>query len=181
VSHTIKGRLPTALALGLLLAWTSSLTAAEDLPFRSRHSGAHQQDPNGRCKDPNDPLDDRSTMSLSGAGHALHLGRIKVEQSHCIDLTGPDPLAFTDGLFTLTAADGDTVTGTYGGRLQPTVTPNLFYIDGTFLITGGTGRFAGASGGGAATGMTDLLTSEIELAGHFSFAPPSLQLGAAHE
>lgn len=179
MNYTLKSCLSAALAL--LLAWTSGATAGEELVFRSRHSGSHQQDPNGRCKDPNNLLDDRSTMSLTGAGHALHLGRIKVQQSHCIDLTSPDPLAFTDGVFTLTAANGDTVTGTYGGRLQPTVTPDLFYIDGTFVITGGTGRFAGASGGGAATGMTDLLTSEIELAGRFSVAPPSLQPGAVHE
>lgn len=180
MSHSINRYLPAALALGLLLGGGFSPTAAEDLPFRSRHSGAHQQDPNGRCKDPNDLLDTSSTMSLSGAGHALHLGRINVEQDHCVNLLGPDPLAFTDGRFTLTAANGDTVTGTYGGRLQPTGTPNLFAIDATFLITGGTGRFAGASGGGIATGMTDLLTSEIELAGRVSLAPV-MELEAAHE
>lgn len=172
---------PLVLALALLLAWSSTAFAAEDLPFRSRHSGAHQQDPDGRCKDPDALLNTRSTMSLRGTGHALHLGSIAVEQDHCVDLTGPDPLAFTEGRFTLTASSGDTLAGTYQGRLQPTVTPNLFYIDGTFLFTGGTGRFADASGGGAATGMTDLLTSEIELEGYLSLGPMIFALRAVHD
>jgi hypothetical protein len=47
-------------------------------------------------------------------------------------------------------ANGDTVFGTYGGHLV-TNGPTTPAIYGVFVITGGTGRFVGATGGGLAT------------------------------
>ncbi len=87
---------------------------------------------------------------VNGGGHATHLGRFSTSQYHCLDPA--DPLAFTEGVFTFTAANGDTVFGTYAGRFIPTTVEGVSTVDGTFTFTGGTGRFAGASGGGLATG-----------------------------
>ena len=50
--------------------------------------------------------------------------------------------AITDGYFTITAANGDTLTGTYSGRALDGLTG----YDVAGPITGGTGRFADASG-----------------------------------
>ena len=48
------------------------------------------------------------------------------------------------GSFTLTAANGDTLFGTSTGL--GTVVDGIAYIQETHTITGGTGRFAGATG-----------------------------------
>ena len=53
----------------------------------------------------------------------------------------------TDGQFTITAADGDILTGTYDGVGLPDLSRPGF-VNGTALarLTGGTGRFRCASG-----------------------------------
>jgi len=96
-------------------------------------------------------------LQISGGGHATQMGAITDSQSHCQNpLTG----AFTGGQYTFTAANGDTISGTYGGQLIPA--GNAFTIQGQFTITGGTGRFTGATGGGAATGA-QFLNGEAKL------------------
>jgi hypothetical protein len=75
----------------------------------------------------------------TGLGTATHLGRFTLSASEDIDLlTG----AVTNGSFTLTAANGDTVSGTYSGQALPGLVGYL--VSGP--ITGGTGRFGGATG-----------------------------------
>ncbi len=49
---------------------------------------------------------------------------------------------------TLTAADGDQVTWTVDDEACPTATPFVYEISAEYTVTGGTGRFAGATGGG---------------------------------
>lgn len=165
-----RGR-PYVLLPAVLIALVPLGAGAEPQPFSSRHSGGHAVDPMGRCTDPTDPLDTTETMSITGEGHASHLGPVKVFQDHCVDLAGDDPLAFSDGEFVMTSADGhDSIRGTYEGRLRPTATEHVFEIDATFVITGGTGRFEGAVGGGGAGGTTDLVTSHIELDGYIELA-----------
>ncbi|MEP6686583.1 MAG: hypothetical protein ABJB22_07395, partial [Verrucomicrobiota bacterium] len=44
------------------------------------------------------------------------------------------------------AANGDSISGPFFGQLIPTATPGVFDNTETAIITGGTGRFAGASG-----------------------------------
>jgi hypothetical protein len=121
--------------------------AVKQVPFKGSFNGTSTVAP-GRCA--------VLTNAISGTGQITHLGRFTTAQSHCIDPTGADPLAFTNGIFTFTAANGDTIFGTYSGDLVPTATPGLFQVDGVFTIEGGTGRFANASGGGEASGETNL-------------------------
>ena len=75
----------------------------------------------------------------TGSGEAAHLGRYTLAASEDINaLTG----AVTNGSFTMTAANGDTVSGTYSGQALPGLVG--YVVSGP--ITGGTGRFAGATG-----------------------------------
>jgi hypothetical protein len=106
------------------------------------------------------------TVEIQGPGNATHLGRLTTNQSHCAT---PTSLSFTDGLFTLTAANGDQLRGTYSGAFVP-LDPPLFTIDGEFTFTGGTGRFTGATGGGDASGVQNLATGEatVSLVGTIS-------------
>ncbi len=75
----------------------------------------------------------------SGIGHGTQLGRYTLAGIETVDVaTG----VITNGSFTITAANGDSVTGTYSGQALPGLTGYL--VSGP--ITGGTGRFTGASG-----------------------------------
>jgi hypothetical protein len=75
----------------------------------------------------------------TGSGHASHLGRFTLEAGETIDLaTG----TITNGFYTMTAANGDSVTGTYSGQALPGLTG--YEVSGP--VTGGTGRFASATG-----------------------------------
>jgi hypothetical protein len=75
----------------------------------------------------------------SGSGRATHLGRFTLAAGEKVNL---GTKTVTEGVYTLTAANGDTVTGTYSGQALPDLTGYL--VSGP--ITGGTGRFAGATG-----------------------------------
>ena len=75
-------------------------------------------------------------------GVATHLGRFTVVSPH--DVTLPDRTAA--GTFEFTAANGDTVAATFTGLATPTANPNVLSIVENGTITGGTGRFVGATG-----------------------------------
>jgi hypothetical protein len=78
----------------------------------------------------------RVTTHGAATGEATHLGRVVVSWSHCPD----EPNYLVDGRMTITAANGDTLNGTY--NYDPNSTSNSIPT----TITGGTGRFAGATG-----------------------------------
>ena len=80
--------------------------------------------------------------SVSGGGHASHLGRFTMTVEWQLNVL-TDPVEGV-GSFTLTAANGDTLFGTSTGL--GTVVDGIAYIQETHTITGGTGRFAGATG-----------------------------------
>ena len=132
--------------------------AVKEVPFKGVFSGTGTAVTGGRC-----PV---LTVQILGTGHATHLGRLTTNQSHCAD---PTSLEFTSGEFTLTAANGDQLIGAYSGEFIP-LEPPLFSIDGQFTFTGGTGRFDGATGGGGASGVQNLVTGEatVELVGSIS-------------
>lgn len=96
-------------------------------------------------------------LEVSGTGHATRLGSYSGLYRECFD---PATGAVTNGSFTLTAANGDTVFGTFGGQARPTDDPNVVAYDDPGVITGGTGRFAGARGSMTTSGSADLATGE---------------------
>src|SRR5919199_1044704 len=56
------------------------------------------------------------------------------------------PTGHATGVATFTAANGDTLTATVDGQGTPTTTPGVVSIVEVYTITGGTGRFADATG-----------------------------------
>ena len=96
-------------------------------------------------------------LEVTGTGHATFIGTYAGRYRECFD---PATGAVTNGTFTLTAANGDTVYGTYAGQALPSGA-NVLYDD-PGVITGGTGRFAGASGVVTQSGLANLATGEYE-------------------
>src|SRR5205823_7288263 len=83
-------------------------------------------------------------VTIVGSGNATELGRFTDAQHHCIYANS---LIFDKGQFVFTAADGDLLVGSYYGDLVPADnTGVLFEVQGHWVISGGTGRFANATG-----------------------------------
>ncbi len=118
------------LAAAAALAAVGSANAGADVPMKAKDSGSATVV--GMVGSVIQTFD-------TGTGEATHLGRYTLVAGENVDLaTG----AITNGFFTLTAANGDTISGTYSGQALPGLTG--YVVSGP--ITGGTGRFAGASG-----------------------------------
>lgn len=109
------------------------------------------------------------TVLSAGSGEATHLGKFTVVRQHCF--TPPDHPAFDpavgpmhDGWYEITAANGDTIFGTYSGMLEPTEFgpegPTKGIITSPTTIDGGTGRFANAQGEYLTVGDYDLVADE---------------------
>ena len=74
-------------------------------------------------------------------GTLRHLGLAKMYSRHTPNWDG----TLTNGTFTIVAANGDEISGTYEGSGYY-VAADQVHGDVTLVITGGTGRFAGATG-----------------------------------
>jgi len=90
-------------------------------------------------------------------GRATHIGRYSLVAQELINL---QTLEVTDGTFTITTAKGDTIEGVYSGQAQMT-SPGVITYVAFGPITGGTGRFAGATGNLAFHGVANLATGEL--------------------
>ena len=82
------------------------------------------------------------SVVVDAVGTASHLGQFTVTIPHLVDRTTRTAV----GTYEFTAANGDTLTADFIGHAMPTATPGVLYIVETATITGGTGRFAGATG-----------------------------------
>ena len=143
-SRTLMGMLVlVALALPMQAA------AADRVPLKAAETGTFEL--LGPCEAGGVVVD------VTGSGHATQLGAFTTHYRECfVPATG----AVTDGSFTLTAANGDTLFGTYGGQVSPTGDPTVFDYDDPGVITGGTGRFAGAEGSVGTSGAVNLATGQ---------------------
>lgn len=120
-------------ALSSVLLWASP-AAARELPFKGRIDGTFVATATAN------PI-----IMLSQAdavGRTTHLGAFTKVTSDVFNVATGE----TVGSFTMTAANGDLLTGVYRGFLTFGATPGTFswLLDAT--ITGGTGRFLHATG-----------------------------------
>ncbi len=79
---------------------------------------------------------------IEGTGNATQLGHFTVEIAHIVNFA----TATAVGTFEFTAANGDALTAVFTGQAGPSENPDIVSIVETASITGGTGRFAGATG-----------------------------------
>ena len=81
-------------------------------------------------------------VDATGVGNATQLGLFTYDLQAQVSL----PSLAATASASLIAANGDLIFGGGVGQGTPTADPNLVSIVETYTITGGTGRFAGATG-----------------------------------
>lgn len=107
-----------------------------------------------------------------GSGSMQHLGLTGLMVSHCVWVDSPTTGHFGAGTMTFTAANGDTLVlaqqGTYQFDAFP---PTTSTVEMTWVVVGGTGRFADAEGSGSGAGSSDMVagTSRMHLSGTISY------------
>lgn len=96
--------------------------------------------------------------TLVGHGNDPALGPVAFLGKDCVTPNGP-LLTFSDGRITLLTGSGELIYANYSGQAVPTGEGNkVIYSNASFQITGGTGRYYRASGGGDINGTQDLVT-----------------------
>ena len=128
----------------LLIAGLIALPAAAEelVPFRALIQTVPI--PVGPCGDGCLELD------ISGTGQATHMGRTEIQGPSQVDVI----LREQTGTSTLTAANGDTLEIAFEGTVvfeSPDPTGPVSF-EGTWEVTGGTGRFEDSVGGGTYSG-----------------------------
>jgi hypothetical protein len=82
------------------------------------------------------------SVVINATGNVAQLGRAVITTTHLVDRVARQAV----GTYDFTAANGDTVHAEFVGHATPTATPGVLAIVEIATITGGTGRFAGATG-----------------------------------
>ena len=152
---TAIGKLVAALAVTAILAMigVTPAFAADQVGFKAQASGSFIQS--------------GSHLDLVSAGKASHLGR--TTNSGDIDIDLLTPPTCTGGfklhdVETLTSIqdDDDRITISIDSEACPTATPGVYKIVGPYTVTGGAGRFAGASGVGTAVCSGDFINNTFK-------------------
>jgi hypothetical protein len=140
----------TAIAILTLVA--PSVRAESDVPFKGTFAGTFAIDP--------------ATLQLqfAGGGPASHLGASAIVGASQLMPSGPGCFEIVTDTVTLTADNGDQLVLTNSGQDCFDETGRIIGM-AAFTVTGGTGRFAGATG----TGTTEVVATpnETGLAGTF--------------
>lgn len=109
----------------------------------------------GRCS-----LPSQWVSTSAGGGEMSHLGQVSWTLEQCFQLFAGSFGTFSDAEAVVTAANGDQLFGTFDGIMTGETT-----FAETLFITGGTGRFVGASGTIEETGWFDPDTGYMEVTG----------------
>jgi hypothetical protein len=122
-----------ALAVVAVLGLSGPGAAGEQVPFKGSLEGDVTITP---LTPPHLQVD------VDATGNATQLGKFTLEIPHVVNVANGTAI----GSYEFTAANGDTLSADFTGQAMPTAVPGVLYIEETATITGGTGRFAGATG-----------------------------------
>jgi hypothetical protein len=109
--------------------------------------------------------------TILGSGDSAMLGKVVFIATDCITPNG-SLYTFSDGRFIITTASGEQVYASYSGQFVPSgVGTQYVFSNASFQITGGTGRYYKASGGGSLTGGEDMSTGQgtVKLSGQILY------------
>jgi hypothetical protein len=141
-----RSRHAAVLALAVLgvPALAGPAAAGEQVPFKGRLEGDVTVTPLAP------PL---RQVDVEAAGEASQLGQFTLDIPHVVNPTTRTAI----GTYEFTAANGDKVYAAFTGVATPTAIPGVLYIEETATITGGTGRFAGATGSFTSERLYDMI------------------------
>jgi hypothetical protein len=123
-----------ALAVVVVLGIAGPVAAGEQVPFKGNFGGDVSR---GAVYFPH------VDVLVEGAGEATQLGKFTFANPHTVHI----PTRTGIGTYHIVAANGDMLTVDVTGQATPIPGTAILYIEETATITGGTGRFAGATGG----------------------------------
>ena len=118
--------------ISLIAVFTSPAVAREQVPFKGSLAMVQTGEVQGTTL----------IVNGSGTGNATHLGRYTMTFQEQVDLL----VGGSVGTIRFIAANGDTVFAVFAGQGAPTADPNVLSLTEVATITGGTGRFADATG-----------------------------------
>jgi len=122
--------------------------ANSTIPFKARYDWrVVSQAPTPGCDGPGE-----ARSFLEGEGNGTYLGHFTITLNHC----GRPNLPLSDGHGTFVAANGDLLHITYFGVGGLTGVPPIFGFESSVTFVGGTGTFAGATGGATVLGTIDV-------------------------
>ena len=131
-----------ALAVVSVLGLAAPVAAGELVPFQGRLEGDVTRT----------PVDETHVLvDIEAEGTATQLGHFTLEVPHLVNTT----TRTATGYYVFTAANGDTLTAEFRGRAGPSGIPGVVRIVEEATITGGTGRFEGATGSFTAVRLYD--------------------------
>jgi hypothetical protein len=135
-----------ALALAAALGLVGPAAAGPPVPFKGYLEG-------DVTRTPVPPL---VQVDIDAEGRATHLGRFTLDVPHLVD----PATRMAVGQYRFTAANGDALTADFTGLATPIPGTTLLYIEEEATITGGTGRFAEATGSFTAYRLFDTAAGE---------------------
>jgi hypothetical protein len=124
--------LPLLAVVGLAASLVTPAAATDAVIFKGRLAGTVAVTP----LDP--PL---ASVLIQATGNATQLGSFTVQVPHLVN----QATRIGQGSYVFTAANGDMLTAEFTGQAT-LIGPGVLTTHETAVITGGTGRFAGASG-----------------------------------
>lgn len=146
MQRTIRLRLSLLAILAMAVMLAAPVAAADQVIFKGRLAGTVAVTP----LDP--PL---ASVLIEATGNATQLGAFTLRVPHLVN----QATRIGQGSYVFTASNGDMLTADFTG-LATLVEPGVLTTHETAVITGGTGRFAGASGSFVADRTFYLTTGE---------------------
>jgi hypothetical protein len=147
--HNSVARLTLALLAVLALAGLAAAeTREKQVPFRGRLEAVATVTPL------TPPF---VSINVEGSGHATQLGHFEVSIPHVTNRSNGTAI----GTYEFTAANGDTLTADFTSQVTPTDVPGVVSVAVTATITGGTGRFDGATGSFDAERVVDMVHGTV--------------------
>lgn len=123
----------TVIAIGLALCLVGPVSAGSQVPFKGTLAGTASITPLSP------PM---VAVRIDATGTATYLGRFTLEAPHVVNQATLTAV----GTYLITAANGDTITADLAGTATMVDPPNVVAITEIATVTGGTGRFVGATG-----------------------------------
>lgn len=151
----MKNVFRSAAALTMMLVvsvvWTFPVGASTERPFKAYFEVEMTLTPSPQCGG--------FHVSGTGHGHATHMGASVITVDECVDFVREPGRVHVYGSFVLTAGNGDTLEVSVDKVGDPPGPTGDAFVSGPYVVRGGTGRFAGATGGGVTSTDANVFTS----------------------